>query len=182
MVAPSTMHPPGNLTKPGFRSASICARSGRDPWPLKVLAGKSETKSSHNVPFDAAARTNLAFGSLLVAVSVDLNCFQCAPKPLIFSALLQVEASGDSKDTVRGPVNPSAQRAQNDKSYLSPCATPMPQKPSLATANRPEPAFWISRRRDLGVAGVSGSAKSRCIEPCAPPSFMSDQKGRPLVT
>src|SRR5713101_8020618 len=48
MVPPSTTHPPGKRTNPGFNSASICARSGRSPFgrPLKVFAGNSDTMSN----------------------------------------------------------------------------------------------------------------------------------------
>src|SRR6266567_1587234 len=165
MVPPSTTQPPGNLTNPGFKSASICARSGRNPWPLKVFSGSTDTISSHTFPFDPVVRTNLAFGSLRVAVSVAVNFFQCDPMPFIFSGLLHAEPSALSKTAVNDPLNPSAQCAQNDKLYRSPCATPMPQKPSLATPNRPEPASSISNRSERGVAALNGFPMSRCIEP-----------------
>lgn len=70
MAPPSTTQPPGKRTKPGFRSAIICAIAGRKPLgrSLKVRAGNNETRSNQTLPLDRAEIANREFGLLRVAV------------------------------------------------------------------------------------------------------------------
>src|SRR5947208_7744906 len=76
--------PPGKRTKPGLRSAIICAMSGRKPFArfFHVLRGNNDTKSNHTFPFAPAEITRRAFDSVFVGLRVALNCFQ---EPPIFS-------------------------------------------------------------------------------------------------
>src|SRR5690349_12508709 len=71
-LIPSTKQPPGQRTKAGCKLAMYNARSFRRPFfrPLNVLAGNSDTTSSHTVPTPLKDNTNRALGSVFVAVNV----------------------------------------------------------------------------------------------------------------
>src|SRR2546426_11030107 len=130
--------------------------------------------SNQILPFEPAMTTKRAFGSVRVAERVALNFFQDAPMPLIFSGLLHAAPSAVSKTAIRGPLNPSAHLAQNDKLYFSPSDRPIPQKPWLEIPKRPAASSSTSSRSDLGVAAFNGSVMSSCIDPCDPPSLIKE--------
>src|SRR5438105_849114 len=106
IVIPSTKHPPGQRTNAGLSEAIMFARSGRRPLGrfLKVLAGKSETKSSQTVPLEPNVSTNCALGSEPVAVNLASYLRQVSPVTVLKTLVASTLPSLLLREAVTGPL------------------------------------------------------------------------------